>query len=189
MNITTVATSLNLTNFISVPDTQTETLEKLPSWYIGIAVDIGSDDLFTGTRYRQISVVKYTSSDVKIISAKHFVVTSGLSTVPAVGSIITQTGNANARGVVVKVDTVNSKIYFTQTTITDGSITAFTASGTVVINSNNYGYSSIGQALTGFGTHALSSNVPNGDIVFLENRSAITHEASQVEEVRVVIQF
>lgn len=185
---TSVSTVLNLSSFISVPDSETETLEKLPSWYVGIGVDINSADLFLDTKYRQVSVVKWPNSlspDVNIISAKHFVMNPAIT--PAVGSIITQTGNT-ARGIVVKVD--STKVYFTQTPNADGTVTAFNSSGNLIINgSGSAPYTSIAETLTSFQVHEKTSLVPDGDIVFLENRQPVTHLSSQVEEVRVVIQF
>jgi hypothetical protein len=106
---------------------------------------------------------------------------------PTVGSIITQTGNT-ARGVVVKVD--STKVYFTQTPNADGTVTAFNASGNLIINSaGSAPYTSITETLTNFGIHTKTSLIPQGEVVFLENRQPVTHISSQVEEVRVVIQF
>lgn len=183
-------TALNLQNFIAIPDTGAdEALDKLNSWYIGIAVDVNSEDFFTGTPYRQVSVIKYPNSlstDVNVISCKHLVLSATPSPVPTVGSTITQSGKSG--GIVVAVD--GTKVYFTQVPGTDGTVVSF-ASGSITIGSNSYTVSSIGSGLTSFGTHTdnLTSNIPDGEVVFLENRTAITHIESQVEEVRVVIQF
>jgi len=210
------STTLNLQNFIAVPDSDSQTLEKLPSWYVGIGVDLYSDDLFIDTKYRQVSVVKFPNdglpNDVNIISAKYFNMTTAVT--PAVGSIITQPSNPvnpNARGVVVKVEIVTgtTRVYFSQTSTpnTDGTVTAFgsgtngnsltiTTPGTPPIVTTA-SYSSIAEAYTNtvpntplpFGVHTKTDRVPNGEVVFLENRPFITHSAGQVEEVRVVIQF
>jgi len=183
------STTLNLQNFIAIPDSDSQTLETLPSWYVGIGVDVYSADLFIDTKYRQVSVVKFPnalSPKVNIISAKHFVMNPAIT--PTVGSIITQSGNANARGVVVRVD--STKVYFTQTPNADGTVTAFNSSGNLIINgAGSAPYTSIAETLTDFGVHTKTSLIPQGEVVFLENRQSITHASGQVEEIRVVIQF
>ena len=178
--------SLNLTNFVAISDS--DTLEKLPSWYVGIAVNIASDDFFKGTTYRQISVIKNTgSTDSLVTSCRYFQFATTLPSSPAIGSIITQASNTSAKGVVVSVDTTNKRIYFSDTA-DNGTVTAFNTSGQLSFGGTPYPspptISSINQ-----GSHTRTSNIPNGDIVFLENRQPITHVDGQVEEVRVVIQF
>ena len=205
--MTLSSSTLNLQNFIAVSDAGI--IEKLPSWYVGIAVDLYSNDLFIDTKYRQVSVVKFNNeltapTDVNVVSAKHFVMNSAIT--PAVGSIITQTvaayqnqATAQPRGIVVAVD--GTKVYFSQTPAADGTVTAFTpGTGSTAISINGAAlstYSSIAETYTNtvpdpdvvFGVHTKTDRVPNGDIVFLDNRPVITHASGQVEEVRVVIQF
>jgi hypothetical protein len=198
--LTSPATVLNLQNFVAIPDSDSQTLELLPSWYVGIGVNINSTDLLINSRYRQVSVVKWNngftgSSKVNLINTPYFNMGTAFS--PVIGSIITQTvaeytnrGSVqpNPQGIVAAVDGI--KVYFTQVPSATGTVTAFSGSGSISINGEALrSYGSIGTTLTDVGVLTKVSNIPQGDVVFLENRQPVTHISNQIEEVRTVIQF
>jgi len=198
--LTVPATVLNLQNFVAIPDSDSQTLELLPSWYVGIGVNINSTDLLINSRYRQVSVVKWNnsltgSSKINLINTPYF--NMGTAFTPAIGSIITQTvadytnrgtTQPNPQGIVAAVD--GSKVYFTQIPSATGTVTSFSASGSISINGEALrSYTSIGTTLTDVGVLTKVSNIPQGDVVFLENRQPVNHISNQIEEVRTVIQF
>lgn len=153
----------------------------------------GGGDLTTGNDFRQITLVKNpfnfgtatisTSATLKATPALSFVSTTSSFTVD---ELITQGSGATlAQAFVVEVDSGTGYVHYLQN--------SKTGYGNFVTGSTVAGATSGAE-----GTPKPASNdflinpevdVHSGDVIFLENRNPIDRTASQIEDIKIIIEF
>ena len=153
----------------------------------------GGGDLTTGNDFRQITLFKNpfnfgTSTVSTEPTLKATPALSFQSTTSAfqVDELITQGSGASlAQAFVVEVDSDTGYVYYSQNSktgygnfVTGSTVTGATsnAQGTPKANNNDFRIDP-------------EVDVHSGDIVFLENRNPIDRTASQIEDIKIIIEF
>lgn len=177
-------------------------LNNLPTWFLGLAADFdgkliaqdpsGDAQILS---YRQISLIKnptITSTlpdDNTSADALKYLVSSAASIDAVTGDVITEVGSgvkakAFFDSYVYDSGTGTGKLYYHQNDSDSVNYAKFTvAGGTIYINSDSgttYLFSTVNE----------SEYVHNtGEVLFIENRKPISRNATQKEEIKLVIQF
>ena len=156
----------------------------------------GAGDFPTDNDFRQIGViVNPTDAGTNTLCAavtraaykKMTFVSSGFAA-PAVDTIIRNAATevvGTAVGVVVSVDTTNRIISYLPYPNESGNFVAF-ANGNTIYSSTN----------TNHGTLAASSAITaeevqrhSGDIIYLENRQAVSRASDQIEDIKLIVEM
>lgn len=148
-------------------------------------------DLTVGNDFRQITLVKNpfnfgtstisTSATLKATAALNF---SSISGAFAVDELITQgTGATLAQAFVVEIDSGTGYVYYAQN--------SKTGYGNFVSGSNVSGATSGAVGTPPGSGFNINPEVErhSGDIIFLENRNPIDRTASQIEDIKIIIEF
>ena len=156
----------------------------------------GTGDFPTDNDFRQIGVVinptigtNSFSSDSTLKAYKQMTFVSGGFSAPSVDTIIR---NANpeeettAVGVVVSVDSTNRKISYLPFPNEAGGIVAFANGNTIVSGS---GPTSHGTLASSSAITAEEVNRFSGDIIYLENRSAVSRASDQIEDIKLIVEM
>lgn len=163
--------------------------DDLPSWYAGIAVQaietIYDDGAFIP--YRQVSIIKNPENEVGVADPElslnclyRLELPSDPTTIPVSGNIITQAATG-AIGIVDHYDATNKYLYYHQTYET--GFIPFVITSTVSINVGA-GNTVVPDAVT------VSEYVKGtGEVVFAENRKAISRTSGQTEDITIILQF
>ena len=151
-------------------------IEDLPSWYVGVLANANDDDTSIFVDYRQISLLKNpTVTLVGDATSVNTLRSFNVSSIAAIniGDSITQSGKGIGRVSYIS----GSTIYYTPSVKygfvapTTSTVTIGTATPTIsAINTSPYDFIS-------------------GDVVYLENRGAISRVAHQNEEIKIIIQL
>jgi len=158
----------------------------------------GGGDLTVGNDFRQITLIKnpYNVGGVSIstaATAKGSAALSFASTTSSfqVDELITQGTGANlAQAFVVEIDSGTGYVYYNQN--------SKTGYGNFVVGTTVTGATSGAQGTPNPGTainQPYPFNIPpefdihSGDIIFLENRNPIDRTASQIEDIKIIIEF
>ena len=153
----------------------------------------GGGDLTTGNDFRQITLVKNpfnfgtsTKSIEPTLKATPALSFSSTTQSFLVDELITQGSGANlAQAFVVEVDSGTGYVYYLQNSKTGyGNF----VTGSPVVGSTS---SAEGTPKPVAGDFLIDPEVDvhSGDIVFLENRNAIDRTASQIEDIKIIIEF
>ena len=156
----------------------------------------GSGDFPTDNDFRQIGVVvnptdqggnTLCSATTRTAYKKMEFVSSGFSA-PAVDTIIRNASTevvGTAVGIVVSVDSTNRIISYLPYPNESGNFVAF-ANGNTIYSSTN----------TNHGTLASSSAITaeevqrhSGDIIYLENRQAVSRASDQIEDIKLIVEM
>ncbi len=170
-------------------------ISELGAFFVAINTQLtgaggAGSDLTVGNDFRQISLIKdptnfgtttvSTAATLKAMKYLDFATTGDVANF-TVDDVITG-GSSGAKGFVVDIDTVNGYIYYAQNSKT--GYTSFSNGETVT------------GALGGSGALAGSNAVGNpevdrdsGKILFLENRTPINRTATQIEDIKLIIEF
>ena len=170
-------------------------ISELGAFFVAINTQLtgaggAGSDLTVGNDFRQISLIKdptnfgtttvSTAATLKAMKYLDFATTGDVQNF-TVDDVITG-GSSGAKGFVVDIDTVNGYIYYAQNSKT--GYTSFSNSETV------------SGALGGSGALAGSNAVGNpevdrdsGKMLFLENRTPINRTATQIEDIKLIIEF
>jgi len=170
-------------------------VSELGAFFISINTQLtgaggAGSDLTVGNDFRQISLIKdptnfgtttvSTAATLKAMKYLDFASGANLSAF-VVDDVITG-GTSGAKAFVVDIDTSNGYIYYAQNSKT--GYTAF-SNGETVAGANG-------------GSHALESsnavgdpevNRESGKMLFLENRTPINRTATQIEDIKLIIEF
>jgi hypothetical protein len=155
----------------------------------------GGGDLTVGNDFRQITLVKNpfnfgtstvsTATTLKATGALSF---SSTTSSFQVDELITQGTGANlAQAFVVEVDSGTGYVYYNQN--------SKTGYGDFVVGTAVSGATSGAQGTPHPGTVANpflinpEVDIHSGDIIFLENRNPIDRTASQIEDIKIIIEF
>ena len=153
----------------------------------------GGGDLTVGNDFRQITLVKNpfnfgtstvsTATTLKATGALSFQSTTSAF---QVDELITQGTGANlAQAFVVEVDAGTGYVYYNQNSKTGyGNFVTGTAVAGATSGAQGTPKSSSSQFLINPGVH-----IHSGDIIFLENRNPIDRTASQIEDIKIIIEF
>lgn len=168
-------------------------VSELGAFYIALnsQLDGASGDLTVGNDFRQVSIVKNPySSGTTVATAntlkgtKYIQLAAGQSTTGFVVDQVITGGTSTAKGYLVEIDTSNLRLYYYQNSKT--GYTPF-ANGESITGSNPTGGSAT--------THATAAVVApgvvkgSGQLIFLENRAPINRSASQIEDIKCIIEF
>ena len=174
----------------------TDPVSELGAFFVSLNVqlDNASDgsDLTVGNDFRQITIVKnpYSSgttlaSAATLKATKALVLGSGQSTSGFVVDQVIQaaSGGSGAKAYLVEIDSTNGKLYYYQNEKT--GFTPFANSDTVQGTLPNGGSASLASSHT-----QAAEVVPgSGQVIFLENRDPISRSATQIEDIKCIIEF
>ena len=194
----------------------TDPIGELGGFYIGINVQLaGSEtpgggvhgDLAVGQDFRQISLIKNpqyhggttTATATTLRATKYLKAnSSGLSGTFVVDQLLSG-GTSGAKAYLAEIDTSNGFLYYYQNSKTGYKpfVNAETVTGTlpsggsVVLHASN-GVPSTSEAFDG--SSATTTGIPevkhnSGQVVFLENRDPISRSSTQIEDVKLIIEF
>ena len=164
----------------------------LPSWYAALSVKatglISNDGFYIP--YRQISVIKNPEFSgatvdplITLRALPYFTISTAPNTTLSTGDIL----NIASTETKIVFDTYVyesglHKIYYHQNNVSNyGDTSAY--AGKTLTNSNSTTVGTISNRVLG----EYTANT--GDVIFIENRKAITRSESQTEEIKIIIQF
>mgnify|MGYP003641312026 FL=1 len=156
----------------------------------------GSGDFPTDNDFRQIGVVMnptdqggntLCSATTRTAYKKMEFVSSGFSA-PTVDTVIRNAATeavGTAVGIVVSVDTTNRIISYLPYPNESGNFVAFANGNTVYsASSTNHGTLKASSALT-----AEEVERHSGDIIYLENRQAVSRASDQIEDIKLIVEM
>ena len=156
----------------------------------------GSGDFPTDNDFRQIGVVvnptnsggnTLCSATTRTAYKKMTFVSSGFSA-PAVDTIIRNASTevvGSAVGIVVSVDTTNRIISYLPYPNESGNFVAFANSNTITSATNTaHGSLNTSSAIT-----AEEVQRHSGDIIYLENRVAVSRASDQIEDIKLIVEM
>lgn len=169
---------------------------ELGGFFVGVNTQLSGSggagaDLTVGNDFRQISLIKNptnfgtttvsTATTLKAMSYLDFA--SGVTVANYTVDELLVGGSSGAQAYVVQIDSTNGYIYYTQNSKT--GYTSFTNGEAVV-----------GQTSSTSGALESSNAVGNpevnrgsGEMLFLENRNPINRSTTQIEDIKVIIEF
>tara|TARA_B110000858_G_C17746573_1_gene447618 strand:- start:457 stop:1419 length:963 start_codon:yes stop_codon:yes gene_type:complete len=155
----------------------------------------GGGDLTVGNDFRQITLIKnpFNYNTSTISTATTLKATPGLSFQSTTSSfqvdeLITQGSGATlAQAFVVEVDSGTGYVYYSQNAKT-GYGNFITSSAVVGATSGAQGTPKTTNAGADFHI-APEVDIHSGEIIFLENRNPIDRTASQIEDIKIIIEF
>jgi hypothetical protein len=155
----------------------------------------GGGDLTVGNDFRQITLIKnpFNYNTSTISTATTLKATPGLSFQSTTSSfqvdeLITQGSGATlAQAFVVEVDSGTGYVYYSQNAKT-GYGNFITSSAVVGATSGAQGTPKTTNSGADFHI-APEVDIHSGEIIFLENRNPIDRTASQIEDIKIIIEF
>ena len=171
-------------------------ISELGAFFIGINTQLtgtggSGSDLTVGNDFRQITLIKNpvnfgtttTSTAATLKAMKYLDFASGVSLTNFQVDELLVGGTSGAQAFAVDIDTTNGYIYYAQDSKT--GYTAFTNGETIT-----------GQVSSTSGALESSNAIGNpevdrdsGQILFLENRTPINRTATQIEDIKLIIEF
>jgi len=179
-------------------------IKELGAFYVAVNSQLsGSEggDLTVGNDFRQISLIKkpqnfgttVTSTASTMRARKSLVLATGGSVSGfAVDQVITGS-SSGAKAYLVEIDTTNKVLYYYQNSKTGykpfvqgDTITGTLPSGGSSLLNVTSGTTWYGQATNGYGPEVRMNS---GQLLFLENRAPINRSSSQIEDIKLIIEF
>ena len=177
---------------------------ELGAFFVGINTQLsGSEggDLTVGNDFRQVSLIKnplvFNGSTIATAATlrarKSLVLASGASmTGFAVDQVIVGS-SSSAKAYLVEIDTSNKILYYYQNSKTGfkpfvqaDTITGTLPSGGSASLDQSSATSWYGQATNGYGPEVKNNS---GQLIFLENRAPINRSSSQIEDIKLIVEF
>jgi hypothetical protein len=173
----------------------TDPVSELGAFFSALNVQLdGNDgsDFTVGNDFRQISIVKnpYASgttvaSDPTVRATKGLQLGSGQNTTGFVVDQVIQaaSGGSGAKAYLVEIDATNARLYYYQNEKT--GFTPFANNDTI------QGTLPSGGSATLASSHNIAAEVVpgSGQLIFLENRDPISRSATQIEDIKCIIEF
>ena len=173
----------------------TDPVSELGAFFVSLNVQLDNSDdsdLTTGNDFRQITIVKNpysagtTLATASVLKAtKALNLASGQSTSGFVVDQVIQaaSGGSGAKAYLVEIDSTNGKLYYYQNEKT--GYTPFAQTDTV------QGTLPSGGSATLASSHITAAGVVagSGQVIFLENRDPISRSATQIEDIKCIIEF
>ena len=179
-------------------------VKELGAFYVAVNSQLsGSEggDLTVGNDFRQISLIKkpqnfgtdVTASATTLRARKALVLANAGSVSGfAVDQVITGSSSA-AKAYLVEIDTTNKVLYYVQNSktgyadfVSGDTITGTLPSGGSSVLNTTSGTTWYGQSTNGYGPEVKMNS---GQLLFLENRDAINRSSSQIEDIKLIIEF
>jgi hypothetical protein len=164
-------------------------VSDLPAWYAGLAANFSGSEtgqIPTTNDFRQVSVVRdptVTGADDIISTLKGLNFTSIVIPAELVGDAILACATTGAKAYVSHyvVDGATTTVYYHQNTTSAVNTIPFSTSDVVTVSGVSLG--------TVASLKVNEYTEQTGEVLFIDNRSKITRNENQIEEVRVVVQF
>ncbi len=179
-------------------------IKELGAFYVAVNSQLsGSEggDLTIGNDFRQISLIKkpqnfgttVTSTASTLRARRSLVLDSGASVSGFAVDQVIRGSSSSAEAYLVEIDTANKVLYYYQNSktgykpfVSGDTITGTLPSGGSAILNTTSGTSWYGQATNGFGPEVRMNS---GQLLFLENRAPINRSSSQIEDIKLIIEF
>ena len=148
-----------------------------------------NDTFITGNEFRQLGLIRnpfnYGTTTVASAGSLRATYSLTLSGPPAAGEFLNDSvivgSSTGAKGIIDDYDATNGILYYHQDE-TSG-FTAFTTSDNVKID----GTSNTARNVTAVGNPGVEHD--SGEVIFLENRTAVNRADDQIETVKLVLEF
>ena len=182
----------------------TDPVSELGAFFVAINTQLsGSEggDLTVGNDFRQISLIKNPevfgsdaiASATTLRARKSLVLAASQSlTGFAVDQLIVG-GTSGAKAYLVEIDTSNKVLYYYQNAKTGyipfvqgDTVTGTLPSGGSATLHQGSATTWYGQATNGYGPEVKSNS---GQLIFLENRDPINRSSSQIEDIKLIVEF
>lgn len=169
-------------------------VEELGGFFVGINTQLsgsGGGDLTVGNDFRQIALIKNptnygttTISTAATLQAMNYLdFASGVTVSNYTVDELLTGGTSGTKAYVVSIDSGNGYIYYTQNSKTGYG--AFTDGETITGGSS----STSGALESSSATKNPEVNRGSGEMLFLENRNPINRTTTQIEDIKVIIEF
>ena len=164
---------------------------ELGAFFVGINTTLDGlegQDITVDNDFRQVTLIKNPTLGGSLITSatinplKYLDITSaGITGTINVDEVIVG-GTSNAKALIVNVDTSLGKIYYTQ-----NSKTGYTAfQGSEAVTSSINGGSAVLEATPSVNGEM---DLTSGELLFLENRESINRSLSQIEDLKMIVEF
>ena len=171
-------------------------IAELGAFFVGINTQLtgtggSGNDLTVGNDFRQISLVKNpvnfgtttTSTAATLKAMKYLDFASGVSLTNFQVDELLVGGTSGAKAFAVDIDTTNGYIYYAQNSKT--GYTAFANGETITGQTSNT--SGALESSNAVGNPEVDRD--SGKMLFLENRTPINRTATQIEDIKLIIEF
>lgn len=185
----------------------TDPVFELGGFYVGINVQISgtTDTQIANTQdFRQISLIRNplvggvipTNPASAINTLKYigygaaYTIETTLAQAVQTGDYVIENTSTGFKGYIVNVDTTNNRIYYFQNDLT-GYVTPTDADMVIKTGGqvqSQYALTASSDAIT-INAPELNFNAGSGEMLFLENRDPIQRSTSQIEDVKLIIEF
>ena len=179
-------------------------VKELGAFYVAVNSQLsGSEggDLTVGNDFRQISLIKkpqnfgtdVTATATTLRARKALVLASAGSVSGFAVDQVISGSSSGAKAYLVEIDTTNKVLYYVQNSktgyadfVSGDTITGTLPSGGSSVLNTTSGTTWYGQATNGYGPEVKMNS---GQLLFLENRDAINRSSSQIEDIKLIIEF
>jgi hypothetical protein len=179
-------------------------VKELGAFYVAVNSQLsGSEggDLTVGNDFRQISLIKKPQNFGTIVTAtattlrarKALVLASAGSVSGFAVDQVIVGSSSGAKAYLVEIDTTNKVLYYVQNSktgyadfVSGDTITGTLPSGGSSVLNTTSGITWYGQSTNGYGPEVKMNS---GQLLFLENRDAINRSSSQIEDIKLIIEF
>ena len=179
-------------------------IKELGAFYVAVNTQLsGSEggDLTVGNDFRQITLIKkpqnfgttVTSTATTMRARKSLVLHSGASVANFAVDQVIQGSSSGAKAYLIEIDTSNKVLYYYQNSktgyipfVSGDTITGTLPSGGSAALNTTSGTTWYGQATNGYGPEVRMNS---GQLLFLENRAPINRSSSQIEDIKLIIEF
>ena len=182
----------------------TDPVKELGSFFVAVNTQLsGSEtgDLTVGNDFRQITLIKspkafgsnatLTSTTARV--RRSLKLASGASLTGFAVDQVINGSSSSAKAYLAEIDTTNKVLYYYQNSKTGygnfvqgDTITGTNPSGGSAALDQTNGTSWYGQATNGYGPEVAMNS---GQLLFLENRAPINRSSSQIEDIKLIIEF
>ena len=182
----------------------TDPVKELGSFFVAVNTQLsGSEtgDLTVGNDFRQITLIKspkafgsnatLTSTTARV--RRSLKLASGASLTGFAVDQVINGSSSSAKAYLAEIDTTNKVLYYYQNSKTGygnfvqgDTITGTNPSGGSAALDQTNGTSWYGQASNGYGPEVAMNS---GQLLFLENRAPINRSSSQIEDIKLIIEF
>ncbi len=169
----------------------TDPVAELGAFFVGVNTTLDGNegqDITVDNDFRQITLIKNPTLNGTVITSASInplqyldITSAGITGTIEADEVLTG-GTSNAKVMVTNVDVTNGKIYYTQNFKTGYGI--FTGGETVTSSIN--GGTAILEATPSVNGEM---DLQTGEILFLENRENINRSTSQIEDLKLIIEF
>ena len=169
----------------------TDPVQELGAFFIGVNTQLDGnegEDITVDNDFRQITLIKNPKSGGNLVTAetinplKYLDYTSAGITGTIAADEIISGGTSNAKAFIANVDVTNGRIDYTQNSKSGYGIFQ---GGETVTSSINGGSATLEATPSVDGEMDLNT----GEVLFIENREAINRSASQIEDLKLIVEF